>query len=217
MQKMALVLLAALSACDVGTPVSDRPKSILYLRYEATVPQLADFTCGAASLATVMTFYWNTPISEAKLLKSLKARYTDDQIKHINETGLNFDDMILMAKSVGFEGEGVKLPLNELPAVKGPIIVHLDKGELQHFVVLRRVGDGVYYVSDPIVGQLAMSKAEFAKQYTGDALTVWKEGNKLPDGTVLANPRDGINVDQTVNPMINEQQMHFTPSYGPAT
>jgi hypothetical protein len=62
-----------------------------------------------------------------------------------------------------------------------------------------------------------MSKAEFTKQYTGDALTVWKDGDKLPTNTMLANPRDGINVDQTVNPMINEPQMHFTPSYGPPT
>jgi predicted double-glycine peptidase len=209
------MLLCATSACDVGQPVSDRPKSILYLRYEATVPQIADFTCGAASLATVMTFYWNMPVSEVKLLNALKVRYTEEQIKHINDTGLTFDDMILMSRSVGFEAEGVKLPLEELPKINGPIIVHLDKGEFKHFVVLRKVGDGVYYVSDPIVGQLAMHKTEFSEQYTGDALTIWKDGTILPGGTVLASPRDGINVDQTVSPIINVQPFRFTPSYGP--
>ena len=41
------------------------------------------------------------------------------------------------------------------------MIVHLDKKVFQHFVVLRKITDLVAYVSDPILGDLAMPRWEF--------------------------------------------------------
>lgn len=207
-------IMCCLAGCDTGSKVTDRPRSVLALRYEATVPQLSDFTCGAASLATVLTFYWKTPTSENKLLGALTARYTDEEIEHINETGMTFDDLILMANAEGFQAEGIKLPAEKLVKVSGPAIVHLDKGDLKHFVVLRKVGDGVYYLSDPIVGQLAMHSDEFNQQYTGDVLAVWKDGEKLPTNTVLASPRDGINLPNTLSRMITVPQTLFSRTSG---
>jgi uncharacterized protein len=201
----------ATGGCTLGTPIPDRARSYLALRFEATVPQNKDFTCGAASIATLLTYYWGTPTTEAAALATLKSRYTEAQIKDIGEHGLSFDDLIFIASKLGFSAEGAKIPRDQLADLSGPVIVHLDKGAFKHFVVLRRVGDGVYYVSDPVVGQLAMSTSDFSNQYTGNALAVWKADSGLPPHALLTNPRDGVRVGDSLRRAINVPTWPFHP------
>jgi predicted double-glycine peptidase len=178
------------------------------MRYEATVPQLKDFTCGAASLATVLTYYWGDRTTESDVLKALEGRYTKEEIQKKQTTGLSFDDLIYAAERLGFAGEGGQLPATELAKLHGPAIVRLKKSEsFQHFVVLRKVGDGIFYLSDPVVGQVAQSSAEFQEQYTGDVLAIWRRGSPLPQAALLASPRDGISVSNSLARAINEPQL----------
>jgi uncharacterized protein len=201
------------SGCAAGPKVSDRPMSYLAMRYEATVPQQQEFTCGAASIATILTYYWRMPTSETAVLDTLKGRYTEEQIKHISETGLSFDDLIYMAQRLGFSAEGAKITASQLPNLAGPVIVHLEKGSFKHFVVLRRVGDGIYYVSDPVVGQLSMHADEFETQYSGNALAVWKTSSTLPIHAILMTPRDGIRVGDSLEKEINVPYPFFNPGF----
>ncbi len=85
----------------------------------------------------------------------------------------------------------------------GPVIVHLDKGKFQHFAVLRLVGDNVVYLSDPVVGQVAMSSAEFESEFSGSILAIWKEGMALPRTASLSRPRDGMSLLNTVGGLNN--------------
>ena len=80
------------------------------MRYEATVPQLQDFTCGAASLATMLTYYWGERTTESDVLRALEGRYTKEEIKKKGVTGLSFDDLLYAAGRLGFEGQGGKVP-----------------------------------------------------------------------------------------------------------
>ncbi len=217
-QTLFLVLGLGLVSNVIGcgrdeTVVSDRPMSYLALRFEATIPQREEFTCGAASLATLLTFYWHTPTTEVQALKTLEGRYTKKQIGNLSHTGISFDDLIYMAQHLDFQAEGAKVDINELPNLAGPVIVNLDKGSLKHFVVLRKVGDEVYYVSDPVVGQLAMSQAEFAMQFTGYIMAIWKEQTGLPQHTMFVNPRDGIRVSDSLWRAINVELLPFNPGY----
>ena len=183
------------------------------MRYESTVPQKEEFTCGAASIASILTYYWQTPTSEASVLDTLKSRYTEAQVHHISETGLSFDDLIYMTQKLGFSAEGATVALDQLPNLAGPVIVHLDKGNFKHFIVLRKVGDHVYYVSDPVVGQLTMHADEFEAQYTGHALAVWKSSADLPTNAKLVNPRDGIRVSDSLRRQINVPYPPFSPGF----
>lgn len=188
-----------------------RPVSHLALRFEATVPQVFDYTCGAASVATILTYYWGRPTGEKDAIDALRARYSLEEIALRRETGLSFDDLVVIAERLGFAAEGARIEAAELAKLEGPVIVHLDKRRFQHFAVLRRVGDGVYYVSDPIVGQRAMDAEEFRREFTGRVLAIWREGAALPRGSVLMRPRDGLSVRQTLGPVINAPSLHVQP------
>jgi len=199
----------AVSGClPPSTPLhSDRPFSYLAMRYEATVPQLQDFTCGAASLATVLTYYWGDRTTESDVLKALEGRYTKEEIRKKGVTGLSFDDLIYAAEKLGFAAQGGKVAEAELANLQGPVIVRLKKSEkFQHFVVLRKIGDGVFYLSDPVVGQLSQSYADFHEQYTGDALAIWRRGASLPKAARLSSPRDGVSVSNSLAREINVPQ-----------
>ncbi|MDR5742511.1 cysteine peptidase family C39 domain-containing protein [Caballeronia sp. LZ029] len=173
------------------------------MRFEGTTPQFLDYTCGAASLSTLLTFYWSYPTTEQSVLEVLRQRYTREEMAKITQDGLSFDDLIYIATQLGFSAEGARIEIGQLKNMSGPVIVHLDKGTFQHFVVLRSVGDGVFYLSDPAAGAVTMHADEFQSFYTGHALAVWKDGAKLPSHTWLTNPRDGINLNATLSNVIN--------------
>ena len=189
-----------------------RPASYLARRFEATIPQGLDFTCGAASIATLLTFYWNDPTSEDQALDQLRRAYSVEELKARAKEGLSFNDMILIAEGLGYSATGAKIPASELAKLDGPVIVHLEKAVINHFVVLRKSGDGVYYVSDPTFGQLAMNAGEFERQYSGNALAIWKKGAKLPNSAKLLQPRDGISVTNSLGRLLNEPLIRAIPT-----
>jgi uncharacterized protein len=219
MSSFALLLAVAgcASADPEGAPRADagehpRPLSYLDLKFKVTIGQRVDFSCGAAALATLSTYYWDRPLTEVEALAALLAPYSEEERKKKRDTGFSFADLVSAAARLGFEAEGAKIAPRELAKLAGPLIVHLDKGTFQHFSVLRKAGNGTYYLSDPIVGAVAMPEGEFTKQYTGYALAVWRSGAPLPARSALAEMRDGTDVSLSVGPILNAPANAFSPA-----
>ena len=204
MRTLTVLSAIALSACQGDGAVRPiRPVSYLALRYEATVPQAFDYTCGASSVATILTYYFDRPTTEAEIIRALRKRYSIKEIAKRRETGLSFDDLIFAAHQLGYSAEGAHVVPSELRKLGGPVIVHLDKGKFQHFAVLRLVGDNVFYLSDPVVGQVAMSSAQFYSEFSGSILAIWREGTELPRAASLSRPRDGVSLLNTIGRLNN--------------
>ena len=181
----ALLLYAGSAAAGEIVP---RPRSYAEIKFAATVRQQFDFSCGAATLATVLTHYWGRKTGEIEVLNVLRARYPDADWPALQKKGFSFDDLIWTAAKLGFEGQGAEIPAAQLAKIDGPVIVHLDKGKFQHFSVVRAVKVGHVFLSDPIVGAVTMSVGEFERQYTGRALAIWKRGAPLPKAAILGRP-----------------------------
>lgn len=179
----------ALQGCigSDGPPV-EKPLSYVDLKYAATVRQRFDFSCGAATLATMLTHYWGRDTSELEVLAVLRSRYPGEDWAAMEKRGFSIDDLIWAAGRFGFKAQGAELPATELEKADGPLIVHLNKGKFEHFSVLRTVKQGTAYLSDPVLGAVSMPLAEFARQYTGHAVAVWKEGAALPGTALLGRP-----------------------------
>lgn len=175
-----------------------RPKSFIERKFDGVIGQTADFTCGAASIATVLTFYWNRPTSEIEVLEIIRSRYTAEQWKNREGNGVSFDDLIFATKKLGYEAAGAEISLEDLPKLAAPVILHLDKGKFQHFSVLRRAASEVYYFADSIVGQTVLTQADLRPQYTGKALAIAKRKADLPTGSALSAVRDGTSVSRIV-------------------
>jgi predicted double-glycine peptidase len=189
--------LANCAAVPGSVEANRRPRPYVELRFANTVRQLEDFSCGAAAMATIATFYFETPTSEVEALAALEATYEGD-FSTSQQDGFSLTDLIRAANYMGYEAQAVAIEAAELTKLDGPVIVHLDKEILQHFVVLRRINESVAYVSDPIVGDTTMRRHDFEEQYTGKALAIWREGQDLPPFSRLTDIADSIPLSVTL-------------------
>lgn len=205
---LAMLMLGGCAA-NSGPPVA-KPLSFVEVKYAQTVRQKFDFSCGAATVATMLTYYWGRDTSELDVMKVLRSRYPDEDWKKLQDQGFSFDDLIWTVNRFGFEGQGAELPAEELAKLDGPVIVHLNKGKFEHFSVVRAVKAGNVFLSDPITGAVTMSLEEFSSQYTGKALAIWKKGADLPKLAILGRPHPSIDPSAVVGGAI-----YFNPSVPP--
>ena len=143
------------------------------LECKDVVLQRLDFSCGAASIATLATYFLGKPTTEEAALLIIRARYSLDEWKKKKQDGLSMEDLAYIAKKLGFEAEGARLGLAALLKLNGPVIVHFNKGVFQHFSVLRGIDGMTVYLADPVSGRTAMSMGMFVDQFTGAVLAVW--------------------------------------------
>ncbi|MFN3448320.1 MAG: C39 family peptidase [Roseococcus sp.] len=200
--RRALLALSALLALPDGPAAAEemrRPLSWQQRRFRHVVRQVLEFSCGSASLATILTYFLGRPTGEADVIAVLRERYpTREAWRERAETGFSLGDLIFAAERLGFAAQAARVPLEQLGRVAGPLVVHLDKGRWQHFSVLRASHEGVFYLADPMVGQTSMLEGGFRREYTGAALAVWRRGEALPTRSPLQVIRDGISVERTL-------------------
>jgi ATP-binding cassette subfamily B protein RaxB len=81
--------------------------------------------------------------------------------------GATLQHLVEQASSLGFSSRPLRLELEELAQLQVPCILHWD---LNHFVVLKKVGKRKIVVLDPAVGERRLSRSEVSRHFTGVAL-----------------------------------------------
>ena len=81
--------------------------------------------------------------------------------------GASLDRLVGIAHALGFQTRALRLELHEMAQLRTPCILHWD---LNHFVVLRRVGRRGITVLDPASGERRLSLADASVHFTGVAL-----------------------------------------------
>ncbi|MBK8211092.1 MAG: C39 family peptidase [Rhodospirillales bacterium] len=194
--RRAIVVLALIGCCagcaapqphvPAAEPASGRFWTWQSRKYANVVRQETDFTCGAASLSTISRYYYGRPILESQFTRVIRERYSDEEWHGKEKSGLSLLDMKIAAAALGFMSEGLKLTIDDAVALQGPVIVHLDKGYIKHFSVLRSIQGDRAYLADPVLGNVRIPVTEFARQWSGYALAVWIDGQALPHNHRLA-------------------------------
>ncbi|TMH67393.1 MAG: peptidase C39 [Betaproteobacteria bacterium] len=141
-------------------------RSLLEIRQEGVVIQQWDTSCGAAALATVLTYALGDPVSEKAAAQGMLRR--TDPLKVKVRGGFSLLDMKRYAVSRGFVTEGFRnLSTDELFAMKMPIVPVEEYGNA-HFVVVRGLREGRVDLADPAFGNRRVPLERFMK--------VWKDG-----------------------------------------
>jgi len=81
--------------------------------------------------------------------------------------GATLQQLISHAGALNFSSRPLRLEINELAQLALPCILHWD---LNHFVVLKKVGRGHITLLDPAVGERRLPLAEVSRHFTGVAL-----------------------------------------------
>lgn len=122
--------------------------------------------CGLACLAMVAA-YWGHRTD----LAGLRERFA------ISLKGATLKGLIAMAQALQLQARPLKLELAELRELQLPCVLHWD---MNHFVVLQRVGRRRITVHDPAVGRRELSLEEASKHFTGVALELSPSANFAP-------------------------------------
>jgi len=212
-----LLLPLVLAGCEAGTTTDElsRPfHSWQALRFTNIQRQRTDFTCGAAALSAIAVHYYGKPIKEVEFTTTIRKLYSKDDWQKVTKEGLSLLDMKHAAQAYGFDAEGLKLTMDDLRALKGPVIIHLDKGFIQHFSVFRGIEGDRAYLADPINGNSRVPLYRFEQEWTGYALAIWLPGQGLPATNALAvSPRDAPSeLNWRRDAMYNVTPRQFTPN-----
>src|SRR6185312_4196016 len=190
MRRTMLIACLAASACAPEQYARRQVYSLLEARHENTVVQAWDISCGAAALATLLTYGHHYPVSEREVAAAMLERTSTDKVRR--QLGFSLLDLKHYAIARGFQADGYgDLTLSDLNQF-GPSIVPIEvRGGMSHFVIYRgSVGDRVF-LTDPAWGNRTMTLDQFQRIWEG------RIGFKVAD-------RDGLNEPNALSPRPQE-------------
>ncbi|PCN59276.1 C39 family peptidase [Acinetobacter sp. YT-02] len=130
-------------------------KSWKEIRDKNIVKQDLDFSCGAASIATLLNGYYNQRTTEQQVLK----------IMDKGDLIASFDDMQKALNTLGFEAKGYAVSLETLKKLKIPVIAYIKHRKNDHFTVISGINDHFVRVSDPSLGQRILNIHQFKNMW----------------------------------------------------
>ena len=150
-------------------------------RLRQVVHQSVDFSCGAATVATILQYYYGQPVTEKDAIMGMFA--LGDRAK-IRQMGFSLLDMKNFAEKLHYKAVGYKITeVDKLKELKVPVIALIDTQTYKHFVVIRKVTDDYVYLSDPSWGNRRMKLNDFGKVWNNIILAI--SGPRLADASGL--------------------------------
>lgn len=125
------------------------------LRDASVVKQDLDYSCGAASLATLLNAYYGQSVTEKDLLIAM-----DKQ-----DGRASFEDMARAVAQWGFKAQGFAASWEQLVRLKMPVIVYLKHRRDDHFSVLRGISADAVWLADPSLGNRTYGRAQFLEMW----------------------------------------------------
>jgi len=162
------------------------------IRDNNIVKQNKDYSCGAASIATLLTMYYRRSTTEGEILQLLE--------KVARQEGLaSFADMERILQRIGFKGIGLAASWEQLIKLKIPVVVYVKHRKQDHFTVVSGIDDKRVKLSDPSLGNRILTRGQFKKMWEtrredgleGKMLAVLpldKEIAKNADGSFFVRP-----------------------------
>lgn len=138
--------------------------SLLGEHFFGIVRQHTDYSCGAASVATILRYAYGMPASENSVIRGM-LQVSNPAVVRVR--GFSLLDIKHYVNALGLIGAGYQVPLDKLFAVKVPTIALLDEDGYEHFVVLKKTTPTYTYVADPIRGNQTLRTSEFARMWNG--------------------------------------------------
>ena len=118
------------------------------------IKQGFDFSCGAASLATILTFFYNDPTTEGDVLEKIQ-----------KQGASSFKDLKKVSEALNYRAVGIAIGWESLKELKIPVIAHLNYKGQDHFSVLKNIDSTHVHLADPSWGNRKLSHARFKKVF----------------------------------------------------
>lgn len=154
---------------DVGAGAGElvlntQVESIQDVKERNLVYQQRDYSCGAASLATIFNYYLGIPVQELEIIETILNSAPNIQ-QIIERKGFSLLDLKRFAESRGFRVVGYRLDFEDLTQLGVPVIVPIIPQGFRHFVVFRGADKDRVYLADPARGNISEPIGQFKEDW----------------------------------------------------
>jgi predicted double-glycine peptidase len=178
------------AAARVRVPVT----SLDELRWRNVVRQRTEIGCAAASLATILTYYFDFPATEEEMVQALYsealAAPAPDLEEDVLYRGFNLYHVRNVAQKGGLVGAAFHVDVESIQEVRIPVITRVTIRGYDHFVVFREARGGRVYIADPAFGNTVYRLQSFEKIWSGVMMGFLRRGEGAIAEHLLAAERD---------------------------
>lgn len=147
-------------------------------RFTNVIKQQYDFSCGSAAIASLLTYHYERPTTEAEVFESM---FEAGDKETIRTKGFSLLDMKVYLEANGYEADGFRVGLDQIQDSKIPAIVVIRTRGYQHFVLIKGVSDREVVVGDPALGTKVYTREEFEQVRDGDIVFVIRSDRDLAE------------------------------------
>ncbi len=144
-------------------------KSWIEFKNENLTRQNYDYSCGSASLSTILKYYYDLNVSEKDILDDVLKQKGFDITKkeklEDGDTSLSFFDLAKFAQKKGFKALGLALDLKSLKKLKAPVILFVKIRKNEHFTIYKNMDDRYAYLADPSFGNMKIRLSKFKEMF----------------------------------------------------
>ena len=149
--------------------VTKHIKSWIEFKNENLTRQKYDYSCGSASLSTVLKYFYDLNISEKDILDTvLKSKGLNNKEKkkfEDSDFSLSFLDLAKFSNLKGYKAIGLALDLNSLKKLKAPVILFVKIRDNEHFTVYKKMDENYVYLADPSFGNIKVKISKFKEMF----------------------------------------------------
>ena len=153
------------SPMRLETPVT----SWIEIKNKNLTRQKEDYSCGSASLSTILKYYYGQDIGEKQILDAvmkMKGVTRENIVKKYKEVnGLSFLDLRTFAKEKNFKALGLALDMDALKKLQIPVILYVKIRNSEHFTVYKGMDDMYAYLADPSMGNTKVRIPKFKEMF----------------------------------------------------
>ncbi|WP_020158267.1 MULTISPECIES: C39 family peptidase [Methylobacter] len=131
-------------------------------RFKTVYRQQYDFSCGSATLASLLTYHYGDAVDEQSVFVDM---YQNGDQQLIQKKGFSLLDMKFYLERRGYQANGYKINLDQLSDANAPAITIIDHKGYLHFVIIKGLNDREVLVGDPAVGLKTIPRDEFQEMW----------------------------------------------------
>ncbi len=143
-------------------------KSWIEFKNENLTKQQFDYSCGAGSLSTILTHFYDKNITEVMILDNiLKIKKIDKDKKELENStfDLSFADLTEIANLNNFKALGLAIEFESLYKIKSPVILYVKIRKNEHFTVFKAIDEHFVYLADPSMGNIKVKLSKFKEMF----------------------------------------------------
>lgn len=133
------------------------------------VKQRYDYSCGAASLATLLTYGLDDPVDEDALLRTLLESLSAEELIALQKKGLSLTGLQQLAQGRGHKAQGFRVHRSQLGKLARPVIVFIKPGGYEHFAVFKGLRGDRVHLADPSLGNVRMPLYRFLDMWADES------------------------------------------------